>query len=90
MMIASVHDNTKTVTGMRPAEGYDPTAGSRDYSIGIVFADDREPAEVAQMFTSTEETFDLTEVEEVLLEGDGGMYRLRVGDVLTMRVVINT
>ena len=83
-------DNTKTMSGMRPVEGSNPTAGSRDYTIELVFADDREPAEVAQMFTSTEETFDLTEVEEVILEGDGGMYRLRVGDALTMRVVINT
>lgn len=86
----SFPDSTKTVKGMRPAEGYDPTAGSRDYEISIVFADDRDPAEVAQMFTATAETFDPTEAEEVLLEGDGGMYRLRVGDVLTMRVVINT
>lgn len=89
MLIDSTHDNTKTITGMRSADGTDPTAGSRDYTIEVVFADDRDPAEVSQMFTATEETFDLTEVEEVLLEGDGGMYRLRVGDVLTMRVVIN-
>ncbi len=79
----------QTVKGMRPAEGFDPTAGSRDYSITVT-REDGEQAEVMQMFTATAETFDLTEVEEVLLANDGGMYRLRVGDVIEMRVVINT
>lgn len=81
----------QTITGMRPVEGFDPTAGSRDFTIELVrdFVDD--PIEVSELFDGTAQTFDITEaVEFTAMDDPQNIQRLRVGDVLTMRVVINT
>lgn len=47
----------QTITGMRPVEGFDPTAGSRDFTIELVrdFVDD--PIEVSELFDGTAQTF---------------------------------
>jgi hypothetical protein len=81
----------QSMSGMRPAEGSDITAGKRDYEITIVreFADD--PIEVMQLFNGISETFDPTEAVEFTIEGDPEtLHRVRVGDVIQMRVVVNT
>lgn len=84
-------DDVQTISGMRPVEGFSPTAGSRDFSIELVreFADD--PIAVAKLFDGTGQTFDPTEaIEFTTLDDPQTIQRMRVGDVLTMRVVINT
>lgn len=76
----------QAISGMRPVEGTDATAGKRDFEITLVrdFADD--PIEVMQLFNG-----DPTEAVEFTAEGDPDtLHRFRVGDVITMRVVINT
>ena len=78
-----------TIRGMKPVEGSDPAAGSREYEI-VVERDGYEDIDVAQLFTDTAETFDPTEAVEFTTKADPhNMNRLRVGDVLKMRVAIN-
>lgn len=79
------------ISGMRPVEGTDATAGKRDFEITLVrdFADD--PIEIMQMFNGISETFDPTEAVEFTVEGDPDtLHKFRVGDAITMRVMINT
>ena len=79
-----------TITGMKPVEGTSPNAGSRDYEI-IIERDGYEDIEVAEMFTDVAQTFDPTEaVEFTTKKAPHNMNRLRVGDVLKVRVAINT
>lgn len=79
-----------TIRGMRPAEGSDPTAGHRDYEITIQ-REGYEDIDVAQLFDGVSETFDPTAaVEFTNLENPDQLHRVRVGDVILMRVVINT
>lgn len=81
---------SSTITGMRPVEGTSLNAGSRDFSITLE-REGYEDISVAELFTDLQQTFDLTEaVEFTTTEKPSAMARLRVGDVLTMRVVINT
>ena len=81
---------TSTIRGMQPVEGTDLTAGSRDYEITLErdgFAD----IDVGQLFDGVSETFDPTVAVDFTTKDDpDNMHRLRVGDVLRMRVVINT
>lgn len=79
------------IAGMRPVEGTDERAGKRDFEITLIreFADD--PIEVAQLFNGISETFDPTEAVEFTVEDDPDtLHKFRVGDVIMMRVVINT
>lgn len=81
----------QSISGMKPVEGTDAKAGKRDFEITVIrdFADD--PIEVAQLFNGISETFDPTEAVEFTIEGDPDtLHKLRVGDAITMRVVINT
>ena len=79
-----------TITGMRPVEGTGLTAGSRDYEV-TVEREGYEDIEVAEMFTDVAQTFDPTEAVEFTTKKDPhNMHRLRVGDVLKVRVHINT
>lgn len=80
-----------TITGMRPVEGTGLTAGSRDISIELIREHADEPIEIAELFDGVAQTFDLTEAVEFTTKDDPHeMMPLRVGDVLTMRIVINT
>ena len=80
-----------TIRGMRPVEGSDPTAGHRDYEITIQ-REGYEDIDVAQLFDGVSETFDPTVAIEftVNLENPDQMHRVRVGDVILMRVAVNT
>ena len=79
-----------TIRGMQPAEGSDPTAGNRDYEITLE-REGCEDIEVAQLFDGKAETFDPTSaVEFTTTEDPNKIERFRVGDVLKMRVGINT
>lgn len=79
-----------TIRGMRPVEGTDLTAGSRDYEITLE-RDGYADIEVGQIFDGVSETFDPTVAIEFTTKDDpDNMHPLRVGDVLRMRVVINT
>ena len=79
-----------TVSGMRPVEGTNLTAGHRDYEI-VVEREGVDDIEVAMMFDGVSETFDPTSAVEFTTEDEPeNMQRLRVGDVLKVRVVINT
>ena len=80
-----------TIRGMQPAEGSDPTAGHRDYEITLQ-RDGHEDIDVAQLFDGVSETFDPTVAVEftVNLENPDQLHRVRVGDVILVRVVINT
>lgn len=81
----------QTISGMRPVSGTSPTAGKRDFEISLVRDHADSPIEVAQIFNGLAETFDLTEAVEFTVEGDPDkVHKFEVGDVLTMRVVINT
>ncbi len=76
-----------SVTGMAPVEGTSATAGHRDLEIDL--ERDGEGFDVVHMFdVNGEETHDPIKAVEI----DDGMelVRLRVGDVLRVRVVINT
>lgn len=73
-----------------PVEGYDLNAGSRDVEIELHRDEFADPLEVDKVLDRIGcETFDLVRAHEVAAFG-GDLIRLRVGDVLTMRVVINT
>lgn len=79
-----------TIKGMRPVEGTSLTAGNRDYEI-TVERDGYEDISVAQIFDGVSETFDPTSAIEFTTHDEPNeMHRLRVGDVIRMRVVINT
>ena len=81
---------TNTITGMRPVEGTSLTAGSRDYAITIE-RDGYEDIEAFMLFDGVSETFDPTSAIEFTTHDDPDtMHQLRVGDVIKMRVVINT
>lgn len=72
-----------------PVEGFDKTKGSRDVEIELYRDDFADPLEVDKILDRTGcETFDLVYAQEVATFG-GDLIKLRVGDVLTMRVVIN-
>lgn len=76
-----------SVTGMAPVEGTSTTAGHRDLEVEL--ERDGEIFDVAHMFdVNGEETHDPIKAVEI----DDGMdlVRLRVGDVLRVRMVINT
>lgn len=78
-----------TARGMAPVEGTSPTSGAREYDITIS-RDGCEDIHVAQLFTDTEETFDPTSaVEFAAIDNPDEIHRLRVGDVLTMRVSVS-
>lgn len=81
-----------TVTGMSPVEGTNKTAGSRDYEVLIHREGWADPVEAFLMFDANgAETLDPTlAVEFTPVWDEESIERLRVGDVLTMRVVINT
>ncbi len=83
------HDFWMTAKGMAPVEGTDPTAGVRQYDITLQ-REGQEDMQVAQLFTPTAETFDPTEAVEFQLIDDigGEIRRLRVGDVLVMKVSV--
>ena len=73
-----------------PVEGWDLKAGSRDIEIELHRDDFADHLVVDKMLDRIGcETFDLVHAREVSAFG-GELIRLRVGDVLTMRVVINT
>lgn len=86
----AIPSGAATISGMRPAEGSDPMAGHRDYEITIE-REGSEDIDVAMMFDGVSETFDPTSaVEFTTNEDPDEMHRVRVGDVIKMRVVINT
>lgn len=73
-----------------PVEGYDKSKGSRDVEIELHRAEIADVLVVDKVLDNTGcETFDLVRAQEVA-EFGGELIKLRVGDVLTMRVVINT
>lgn len=73
-----------------PVDGFDLKAGSRDVEIELHRDEFADPMVVDKLLDrSGRETFDLVHAREVAAFG-GELIRLRVGDVLTMRVVINT
>ena len=80
-----------TIRGMQPAEGSDQAAGHRDYEITIQ-REGYDDIDVAQLFDGVSETFDPTAAVEftVNLENPDQLHRVRVGDVILMRVAINT
>lgn len=81
----------QAISGMRPIEGTDAKAGMRDFEITLIrdFADD--PIEVMQLFNGISETFDPTEAVEFTVEGDPDtLHKFKIGDTITVRVVINT
>lgn len=81
---------TNTVTGMPPVAGTDKTAGSRDYEITVMREGWVDPVEAWIMFDDAgSETMDPTTAVEFAPLWDD-IERLRVGDVIAMRVVINT
>lgn len=85
---AVVHDFGMTVKGMAPVAGTDPAAGVREYDI-TVRRDGYADIHVAQLFTDTAETLDPTEaVEFTTIDEPNDVHRLRVGDVITMRISI--
>lgn len=76
--------------GMEPVEGSDPTAGNRDFEITLE-RDGFEDVSIAELFDGNAQTFDPTvAVEFTTVDLPNKIERFRVGDVLTMRVVINT
>jgi hypothetical protein len=73
-----------------PVEGFDLKAGSRDVEVELHRDEFADPMIVDKMLDRTGcETFDLVHAREIAAF-NGELMRLRVGDVLTMRVVINT
>ncbi len=79
-----------TVSGMRPVEGTDPTAGDRDVEITLE-REGCEDVEVSMMFDGAKETLDPTiAFEFTTYEDQDKLHRFRVGDVIKVRVVINT
>lgn len=73
-----------------PVEGFDLKAGSRDVEIELHREGFADPLIVDKVLDRIGcETFDLVHAREVAAFG-GELIRLRVGDVLTMRVHINT
>lgn len=81
---------TTTISGMRPVAGTNPTAGHRDYAITIE-RDGHEDIEAVMLFDGVSETFDPTSASEFTTRDEPATMReLRVGDVVKMRVVINT
>lgn len=82
---------TNTITGMHPVNGTDPTSGHRDFEIIVEREGWDEPEVVFSMFdASGAETMDPTMAIEFTPELSERIERLCVGDVITMRVVINT
>ena len=76
-----------TVTGMAPVEGTDRTAGSRDLEVELVR--DGEAFDVTHMFdVDGSETHD--PIKAVVIDDGVELVRLRVGDVLRIRLVINS
>lgn len=78
-----------TITGMLPVEGTSRIAGSRDYEITLE-RDGYDDVVLAQIFDGVSETFDPTvAIEFTTRDGDDQLHKLRVGDVIKMRVIIN-
>lgn len=79
------------ISGMKPVEGSSATAGHRGFEITLIREHADDPIEITQLFTGISETFDPTEAIEYTVEGDPDtLHKFCVGDVITMRVVINT
>ena len=79
-----------TISGMRPVTGGNATAGHRDYAITLE-RDGHENVEISEMFNGTCQTLDPTDAIEFTTTADpDALTPFRVGDVIKMRVVINT
>lgn len=83
-----MNDFAMTITGVAPVEGFDKTAGVREYDI-TVQRDGYEDISVARLFSDEGETFDPTEaVEFEPTDAPDELQGLQVGDVIVMRVSV--
>lgn len=84
-----MNDFAMTATGVSPVAGTDPTAGVREYDI-TVQREGWDDIAVSCLFTNGgAETFDPVEAVEFEFADDPGrLDRLRVGDVIIMRVSV--
>mgnify|MGYP003393979794 CR=1 FL=1 len=85
-----MRDDMATVTGMRPVAGTDPTAGHRNVAITLE-RDGYMDIDVAMMFDGKAETLDpTTAIEFTTHDEPDKMHEFRIGDIIKMRVIINT
>lgn len=81
----------QAIFGMSPIEDADATTGKRDFEITLIRDSADDPIEVMQLFNGISETFDPTEAVEFTIVGDPDtLHKFKVGDTITMRVVIKS